>query len=959
MSLIIRNLTAGAIALDDIGIEIPGLSDFDMLNEAAADVANSADLVANITATDIVVLDPRDSVTELTPSNSIIVIQSHNDPHFGIRGANLDHLDDVDLTGAVQGDVLQLNGSGDYVVVSPGALAGDIALGDLSDVTDGTGHVASIPYILVGNGSGQHVMESAITSPSFIEVIEDRVGGMIGTTGDVSVVYSDATGVINFAVNDVFLFNTGDTLDSGTLSVASGASIAVQTGADLTIADPPINGIDATNKDYVDSVASGLDTKDSVHLASTPAGGNYAGYSAVGGTTGTGSFTGIDVLNMDAGGQLPTIGDRILIKDQTDAKQNGIYAVTAVGGSPLGTATDLERSTDMDGSPAAEVSAGNHAFVEHGVQNANTSWVVTGSGTLTLNTDDINWSQFSGSGSFTAGIGLGLSGTQFFLDLDNLTAVTIDPADEIAFNDVSDGAGVAKNTTVSDFITDLGIFTDTNLTASDGVLITAGGDIQLDITNLAFNPGAISLASEMVFDSGGSGTHFKGTIQQFFDGTDVPHGISADGILVRTTEDTYASVEVAPSAVASEEGILITNGGGYSGSPQSATNIIVGLDIQGTADSITNMSSSDEFLMFNGTNNVAVSGQQISAGVSAILGGLGNAYTNIAGDTGTAIAASSTDTLEFIGAVNGGITTVAADSAPDSVTFAIDIDDLATGGGTVDLTDEIGVSEGAGTTVKYTFSDVLTDLGVPSNLSTSAGILVSDGAGSYTATQIITSGVGNSDGLSITNGNGVTGSPIGADIEIGLDITGTPAAGEDFAAADEIIAYNNDATANEKFTGQEVADGVATMLGFSGIAVTTINGQEVLTLADTTRANKILSVGDTSVSWSEKRVSNNDWLQIGTVVDAQSGYIVPLNATIVKITAHTEDNNGNTKPINLYIDGVASGTVGTFAGLSGEDKFSDVTLNIDVNQDQKLRLRGGTGGAIQDTVITLWLKWRG
>jgi len=950
MSFIVRNLTAGAILLDDLGIEIAaGIgTDYDMLDEAAHEVQDSGqtggDLNTQITAGNLIVLDPKDGTTPLSQADSILVVQVHNDPNWGIRGADLNDLDDVNITGASTGDVIQLNGTGTFVTVSPGTLGGSIALNDLSDVVDATGHVAGEFYILQGDGAGNHTMVNGATDTTiFVPFIEDTAGAVVagGTQTDITLTYNVATNQIDASIDDNFLRNTGDTLDSGTLNIASGASVVVATGATLTLIDGPVNGTDATNKDYVDSLAQGAEVKNSVHHATTPAGGNIGGtYSAVGGTGGSGSIVGAtDTLD----GSIVHINDRIIIKDQTDPKENGIYVVTAVPGTGGAGFADYERAPDHDGTPSSEVSAGNLAFVETGAVNGNTSWVVTGSGELALNTDDINWTQFSGAGAFTAGTGLGLNGTEFFLDVNNLTGISAVAADEIAFNDITDNT--TKKRSFANIIADLGIFTDANLTASDGVLLTAGGDIQLDITNLVAS--TATLAAEIAFDVGASGSQNKTTLSGLFNNLNVPYGITADGILVRTADDTYASRTLVASTVAGDQGISIVDGDGIAG------NMTVGVDVLGLTAAGSSMASTDLMLMYDGTNNVKVTGQQVADGVSAILGGLGNAYTTIQGDSGSATAASSTDTLAFLNATNGGITTTVSNSAPDTVSFAFELPTLAAGAGTVDVTDLLAVGEGVNT-VRYTFQDVVDDLGLVNGVGAGTGILVGDGAGGYSNVAIAVDGVGALDGLIVANADGTAGNPT-----VGLEINGNAAAGEDLTATDKFIVYNDSASANETLTGQEVADGVSTILGFGGLAVTTINGQEVLTLIDTTRANKVLSVGDTSVTWAENRVTNNDWLQIGSAVDALSGYVVPLNATIVKVTAHTENNRGNTKPILLYIDGALNSTIGTFAGASGEDQFVDPALNIDVTQGQKLRLRGGTGGRIEDTVITVWLKWRG
>ena len=931
MSFIIRNLTAGTVTIDDLGMEFAASADVDFLPEPAQDVAKSADLVAQITAGNLIVLDPNDGVTPLSSADSIKVVQVHNDPHWGINGADLNDLDDVNITTVNNGDLIQWNGS-TWVNVTPATVAGGMDLDDLGDVDDATPHTTNIPYVFVGDGTNLDVVD-ATTDVNFIEAIQDHVGGMIGTTTDLTINYNDGTGNLDYSVDDSYLRNDGDTLDSGTLTIATGASVVVQTGATLTLTDLPTSGTDAANKTYVDSIAAGRDPKESVRVAST---GDVGGtYNATGGTGGTGEFTNVDLTNAD--GISLNVGDRYLIKDQPDPKQNGIYVVTTAGVTGV-----IERASDHDGSPASEVSAGNATFVEVGTVNNNTGWIVVGDGQLTLNTDNIVWTQDSGLGTFLAGAGLALNGNIFSLDVDNLTTATAVAADEIAFNDISDSTTTRK-TTFSNLISDLNIYTSSNLTASDGVLINAG-DIQLDITNLTAT--TITGVDELVFDNGGTGAHAKTTVTSFLADLNIVNNIG-NGIAVQTGADTYVARSVVESTVAGQEGGQVNNGDGIAG------NIEIGVDINNAAASASNMLATDEFLGYNSTNNVSFTGLQIAQGVSTILGGLGNSYTTITGDTGSSAAASSTDTLTFIGAVNGGITTVAANGAPDSVTFAMDVADLTVGAGTLLLTDDFAVNDG-GSTLRYTFQKMVDDLDIVNGITTN-GMLVRTANDTYVSRSIAVDGVGNKDGLTVANADGVAGNPT-----VGLDITGTPAAGEDMSATDEFVMYNTSATANEKVTGQEIADGVTNILNISGLTVTNIGGQLVLTLIDTTRANKVLSVESTAFKWAENQIGNNDWLMIADANDADTGYIVPLDSTVVKMTAHTEHNNGNAKNIHLYVDGVDQGAVVNFAGAAGQDTDVDVTLNIDVNAGQKLRLRGdATGGSIQDTVIVLWTKFRG
>ncbi len=152
-----------------------------------------------------------------------------------------------------------------------------------------------------------------------------------------------------------------------------------------------------------------------------------------------------------------------------------------------------------------------------------------------------------------------------------------------------------------------------------------------------------------------------------------------------------------------------------------------------------------------------------------------------------------------------------------------------------------------------------------------------------------------------------------------------------------------------------------------GLTVTIINGQPILTLEDITRSNKILSVSENPIMFSENILTNNDWIRIASASDRASGYVADFDGTIVSATGHCKRVNNNDKAIRLYTQGVDRGSIFTFFG-SGEDYEINTTLNIDFNQGDKIRLVAKnilsgspptpTSGRIQDTVVKLVLKWR-
>ena len=159
-------------------------------------------------------------------------------------------------------------------------------------------------------------------------------------------------------------------------------------------------------KAYVDAVSSGLDLKESSHVATTAnlSSAYNNGASGVGATLTNNSTQA--ALTVD--GQLMVAGERLLVKDQTAGLQNGIYTVTTVGTGSSNWV--LTRATDFDGSPSNEVESGAFTFVETGSVNADSGWVVTTDGTITIGTTAISFSQFSGAGQITAGAGMTKSG---------------------------------------------------------------------------------------------------------------------------------------------------------------------------------------------------------------------------------------------------------------------------------------------------------------------------------------------------------------------------------------------------------------------------------------------------------------------------------------------------------------------------------------------------------------------
>jgi phage-related tail fiber protein len=146
----------------------------------------------------------------------------------------------------------------------------------------------------------------------------------------------------------------------------------------------PTADADAATKLYVDSKAAGLDIKESVRVATTA---NIT-------LSGTQTIDGVVLI----------AGDRVLVKNQTTAADNGIYVVAAGAWA---------RSSDAEIS--AEVTPGMFTFVEEGTVNADSGWTLSTNAPITLGTTSLTFTQFSGAGSFTASNGVTKVGNDFQL----------------------------------------------------------------------------------------------------------------------------------------------------------------------------------------------------------------------------------------------------------------------------------------------------------------------------------------------------------------------------------------------------------------------------------------------------------------------------------------------------------------------------------------------------------------
>jgi len=543
---------------------------------------------------------------------------------------------------AIAGSGAFLSLSGTQTVTGNKTFSGSVALGSSATAStpssgDDSTSVATTAYVqgegyLTGNESITISGDASGSGTTSISLTLANSGVSAGTTSGITVNAKGLiTGITSLVASDIpsltaaKISDFDSTVQANRLDEMANPTASVDLNSQkITNLATPTDASDAATKGYVDASQQGLDVKESVKAATT---GNIT-------LSGTQTVDGVAL----------SVGDRVLVKDQSTGSQNGVYVVASGSWS---------RAADADAD--SEVSSGLFTFVESGSVNADAGFTLTTDGNITVGTTALTFTQFSGAGSVSAGDGLTKSGDTISADLKSNGGVVIESG-ELAVDlgassitgtlAVSDGGTGATSVSAAqqalnlepgvdiqahgDVLDDLsgltqasnkGIFFDTansaatfDLTAAGRALLddadaaaqrttlglAIGSDVQAYDAELAALAGLTSAANKLAYFTG-SGTADLADLTAFartlLDDADASAARTTLGVAIGADVQGYNASLAAIAALATTDGAFIVgNGSSFTVESGSTARTSLGLGTIAT----------------QAANNVAITGGTLS-----------------------------------------------------------------------------------------------------------------------------------------------------------------------------------------------------------------------------------------------------------------------------------------------------------------------------------------------------------
>jgi hypothetical protein len=595
------------------------------------------------------------------------------------------------------------------------------------------------------------------------------------------------TNLIQGRTTGVTITATGT--DQNISLVPTGTGTVDVANAKITSVGTPTASTDAATKQYVDDVAQGLNVHDSVQAA-TPdtlaniTSGTITYNNGTGGVNAnlvtTGSFNLIDGVNVQ------TAGTRILVKNQANAVQNGIYT--------WANSTTIVRATDFNSVP--EVEAGDFVFVTGGTLYDNTGWVQTSTVT-TIGTDNIDFTQFSGAGTYQAGTGLTLTGSTFSISNTAVTATSYGNGDRVATFTVNNQGQLtaASNVAITANAANLtgttlnsGIVTS-SLT-SVGTLGTLNVSGNANVGNIGGSAGVFTTVAGSLTTASQPNVTSLGTLSSLaVSGNASAGNLNTAGKVVASTLESNVATGTAPFTVVSTTQVANLNvatagtAGTVTTAAQPNITSVGTLTSLGVNGNITaaNVTANTGIFTGNGSGLTALNASNISSGTLA-QARLANASVTLGstaltlGSTVTTVAGlSSVTSTTFVGALTGAATTAGTvtTAAQPNITSVGTLSGL-----TVSSTITGSVSGSAATagTVTTAAQPNITSVGTLSSLAVSGNVTAGNlyansgtggfttltASGNITGANVIVSGTTNATStttgaLTVAGGIGVAG----------------------------------------------------------------------------------------------------------------------------------------------------------------------------------------------------------